>query len=249
MAFPTVQTADTKSGTVAVNSASWTLTYPTNIVSGDLLVAAVAADGTGSATAAGWQAHFQTNAAGAVTLTTLLRIAGGTETGTFTATISASEQGAWRIFRISSASWFAGTIPTGSAIDLSSSQRDGTGVAVASPASPSASSTPDPVVLDPSNWATEDTLWIAAIGVDTSRTISAYPLADLNTADVSGGSTGATLGICMKNDAVSSLDPGTFTISASDDWATITTAIRPAAGGAAAKSLLARRRNRSRIIR
>jgi hypothetical protein len=138
--------------------------------------------------------------------------------------MGASEQGAWRIFRITG--WYGGTISgvTGTPFDL-----DGLATASAS----GVSSTPDPPNLDPANWTTEDTLWLAACGVDTSRTISVYPLANNNTADVSGGAGGATLGLCTLNDAVSSKNPGTFTISTSDDWCAFTVAIRPAGAAVA----------------
>lgn len=220
MTFPTVQTADTKNGTQASNSTSWTLTYPTNLAAGDLIVAFVAADGAPDFT---WPANWIAGA-GAPTQPVRLgfakKLAIGSETGTFTLTLSATEQGAWRIFRITG---WEGTIGTLYASGASS------GSCNAGAASDGTTSNPDPPSLDPTNWATEDTLWMAACALDTSRTISVYPLADLNTADVSGGSTGATLGICMANSAVSSLDPGTFTISSSDDWQAQTVAIRPAA--------------------
>jgi len=50
VAFPIIQTADTKTGHVTANSTSWTLTYPTNLVSGDLILAFVATDGDPSMT-------------------------------------------------------------------------------------------------------------------------------------------------------------------------------------------------------
>jgi hypothetical protein len=219
MAFPTVETADTKNGTVTSNSTSWTLTYPTNLVSGDLMIALLATDGNPSLTPPeAWYGARQTSGT-AVTLHVLKKISAGTETGNFAVGLNLSEQGAWRVFRITG---WARSIGTSSLFDNSA---DGGGAVIA--LSSGTSSTPDPPDLNPATWGTDDTLWIAACAVDTSRTISVYPLADLNTADVSGGSTGATLGICMKNDAVESLNPGTFTISTSDEWAAATIGIRP----------------------
>lgn len=221
MSFAAVQTADTKSGTVTSNTTNWTLTYPTNIAAGDLLLAFVALDGgAGCAFPAGWTLKRQAvGSANAICLGA--KIATGSETGTFALTNN-SEQGGWRVFRISAASWFGGSIGTETTDDA-----DGFKTTATATGSPSAN--PNPASLDPSSWGTEDTLWIAAISVDTSRTISVYPLTDLQTADVSGGSGGATLGICMENDTVSSLDPGTFTVSASDDWVAMTVAVRPTA--------------------
>lgn len=228
MAFPAVQTADTKNGTVTSNSSSWTLTYPTNLASGDLIVALVAADGNPAPT---WPADWVGSGlgGGAVQAVTLLlgwKISNGAETGNFTLTLDESEQGGWRVFRITG--WF------GSGFGTTGVDGDGTSFDFTLSGS---SSTPDPPAHNPANWDVEDTLWIAVCAVDTSRTVSVWPLADLQTADVSGGAGGATLGICMANDAVASKDPGTFTISASDDWNAATIAIRPAAAAAAGPTL------------
>jgi len=219
MAFPTIADADTQNGTVAANSTSWTLTYPTNVVSGDLLLCFLAVDGSSTVTASGWSAVNGTSAA--ISLAGLLKIADGTETGTFVATISGSEQGGWRIFRVTG--WFGSGLQGGSWVV----GNDGVGMGAANAAS--ATSTPDPPSCNPAQWDVEDTLWFAVCSLDTSRTISVYPYVDRNTADVSGGANGATLGVCTTTSATASLDPGTFTISASDDWIAITVAIRPAA--------------------
>lgn len=220
MAFPVVQTADTKNGTQASNSSSWTLTYPTNIAAGDLILAFIGRDGGGGGASwpAGWVSQIFLGS-GANTLESAKKSATGSETGNFTVTLSGSEQGGWRVFRITGWGGTLGTLGGNAA---------GSGDVVNSAGASGSSLNPDPDSLDPNNWATEDTLWMACVSLDTSRTISVYPLPDLQTADVSGGSTGATLGICMTNSAVSSLDPGTFTISASDDWAASTLAVRPA---------------------
>jgi hypothetical protein len=220
MAFPTIADADTKSGTVTTNSTSWTITFPTNIAAGDLLLLFFGIDGSPDVSATGFTnvGNLQNSAC---TVYLLAKVAAGTETGTFTATLTATEQGGWRVFRIPAATWFGGT--------LSQYPTESNGFAALGEAAGSPSANPNPPALNPANWDVEDTLWIAACGVDTSRTISVFPFAGRNTADVSGGSTGATLGLCTTTSTVASLDPGTFTISASDDWAALTVAIRPAA--------------------
>lgn len=221
---PTVHSADTTSGTVTSNSTSWTLTYPGHLASGDLILLFLASDGQGAEShtlPAGWAASGPV-IFGAVSGFVATKISDGTETGNFTCTMSATEQGAWRIFRITN--WYgSGVIVDGSF----SGPNDADGISDVFINSSSAN--PDPSNLDPANWATEDTLWFAACYLDTSRTISVYPLALYNTADVSGGSTGASLGVCLTRSTVSSLNPGTFTISAADDWIAATVAIRPAA--------------------
>lgn len=225
MAFPTISDADTKSGTVTTNSASWTLTYPTNIAAGDLLLAFVASDGNPTETWPGsWIRLCKGNGGGAAIIMVGGLVASGSETGNFTLSLSASEQGGWRVYRVPTSSWFGGlpTLEDDHTATGLDTNRVGNGT----------NQNPNPPNLDPGQWATEDTLWIAGCGIDASRTISVFPLADRNTADVSGGSGGATLGLCTAESAVSSLDPGTFTSSAADDWGAVTVAIRPAAAAA-----------------
>lgn len=223
MAFPVIQTGDTASGTQTSNATTWTVSYPTNLASGDLILGFFANDGNASFITSGFPAGWVAGGvAGAANgLSYAKKLSDGTETGTFSASLGANEQGSWRIFRITS---WEGTLGTAFANAASSSSVVGVDTVTGSP-----STTPDPPSLNPANWVTEDTLWFALCSVDTSRTISVYPLADNNTADVSGGAGGATLGICTTNSAVSSLDPSTFTISTSDDWIAGTVAVRPAA--------------------
>ncbi len=229
MSFPQISDADTKFGTVTTNSTSWTITYPTNIAAGDLLLLFLAADGNPIFSATGFTSMMSVQTSSAVGLYLLAKVAVGTETGTFTAALTATEQGGWRMFRIPAAGWFGGSLISG----IGNGPADSDGLSLIGTGATSGN--PDPASLDPANWATEDTLWIIACGVDTSRTISAYPFAGRNTAEVSGGSTGATLGICTTTSATPSLDPGTFTISASDDWEALTVAVRPAAAAGGGK--------------
>ena len=226
--FPIVADRDTTSGTQASNSTSWTLTYPTNIAAGDLLIAMVATDGDTDTTPtwpADWVYATQSQPAAATSLLLAKKSATGSETGSFTLTLPASEQGAWIIYRIPAGTW-EGTL--GSTWPNSGGASSGS--VIGAIGSISASANPDPPSLDPTNWATENTLWIAATAVDTSRTFSGFPSGMTNTGSlVSGGSTGASLGWARLESAVSSYDPGTFTISTSDDWVAATIAIRPAA--------------------
>lgn len=219
MAFPAVQTADTKNGTVTSNSTSWTLTYPTNLASGDLILAFVATDGNTTTTPswpAGWVSTATTDSNTATTLIVAKKLSAGTETGNFTLTLPASEQGGWRIFRITG--WGA---DLGTTFDNTSTSKD---VVIASTSG--ASTTPNPPSLDPDPWGTEDVLWVAAMAADTSRTISTFPTNYTTTSsDVSGGATGATLATSFRNVNAASEDPGTYTISASDDWVAATVAI------------------------
>ena len=227
MAFPVVQDADTTHDVVTSNSNSWTLTYPSNIASGDLLLLFVATDGTNFGTyglPTGWKDDAGTDAEAWFTAgpgssaAFAYRIATGSESGTFALSLPAAEQGAWRILRITGA--HASTIPE---------------IAGAS----SSSGDPNPPSLNPANWDVEDTLWFAACSIDGKGggdpAITAWPLADNQQHDVAGGANGASLGLCETGSAVASLDPSTFTVDTSQEWVAFTIAVRPA--GAAAQGV------------
>jgi hypothetical protein len=219
MAFPQIVDADTKSDVVTSNSNSWSLTYPTNLVSGDLILAFAAIDADPRPVT--WPSGFVdgTVTQGAVTIVKGKKVSDGTETGTLTLGLTTSEQGGWRVFRISG---WEGTL--GTTFDNAST----TG-AVTRGSTVGTSASPNPNDHDPINWGVEDTLWILALAVDTSRTVSVYPLPDRNTSNVSGGAGGATLAICTDDLTQSSLNATDFTISASDDWAVSVVPVRPAA--------------------
>jgi hypothetical protein len=228
VAFPVVQTADTKNGTVTSNSNSWTLTYPTSLVSGDLIVASLGVDADPDLTLPAGFVWFGWKSLTAVTVFVGFKVSDGTETGNFTASLTSSEQGGWRVFRVTG--WYgtiSGLVTNGvvesDGVSLGDGNNGSTGVGTSG-------STPNPKLCNPANWGTEDTLWLVVCGVDTSRTFSGFPANYTTTAsDVSGGSTGASLGTAWRNNAIDQEDPGTFTISASDDWSCFTVAIRPAA--------------------
>lgn len=92
------------------------------------------------------------------------------------------------------------------------------------------STSPNPASLDPT-WGTEDTLWIAMTSVDLSSsaaiTVSAYPYASNNLTASNSSTSGVRVGACTTTSATATVDPGTFTISASEDWVAVTVGIRP----------------------
>lgn len=225
MAVPAIATADTKFGTVISNSTSWTVTWPTNIAAGDLIILCVAADGNPTVTPAGvWsRSNVSIPSGNAVSCSYFAKKAAGTETGTFTVSLSATEQGAWRIFRIPAAQWFGDAGANGWFDALAD---DWVWAGTASPINPG--------VINPGYWDVEDMLIISALAIDTSRTISTYPtnMPNLRTADVSGGSTGATLAVAMANvTGASQFDSDAWTPSASDDWAHLYIVVRGVAAG------------------
>jgi hypothetical protein len=232
MAFPVMETADVQHGVVTSNSTTWTLTYPTNLVRGDLLIAVMGRDGA-NVTAGTWPAGWQntgTSNQGACSAIFAVKKSDGTETGTFNVTGLASEQGGWRVMRITN--WLGDLSGT-----TNNNLQDNNGVKLT--ANTGASINPDPPSLTPNitGWSAEDVLWICAAAVDTSRTFSAWPSSyspgDNTWDDVSGGAGGASLSVQYRQLNASTEDPGTWTISTSDDWVTVTWAVRPAAAVAA----------------
>lgn len=232
-AFP--QVAEVTSGTQTTNSSDWDLTYPSGLEEGDLILAFLAVDGSEASTPdfsdSGWHRRMRNPLE--VGIIAAAKISDGTETGTFTVTHGANEQGAWRVYRITG--WFGSGLWADSATnDAGFVSINGTGIALAIvDYNGTPSTTPSfSGGLNPSQWGVEKTLWIAAMAADASPTISAFPTNYTNTsADVSGGSAGATLGLARRESEASSETPGAYTISASEQWATFLVAIRPGEAG------------------
>jgi len=221
--FPVLATGSVMNGSEASNTTTWNLEYPWVVEAGDLMIAMLAIDGTGTSTT--WPAGWVVGAAasGANTLVFAKKKADGTESaGTFDVT-TPSEQGAWRMYRIPAAEW-EGTLGT----TFDNTANSGS-VCIATATGVNAN--PNPPSLNPNNWASGDTLWIAVASSDTSRTYSAYPTTPgtfIGTGyTASGGTGGATIAWCHYDSNATSVDPGTFTHSSSDDWVAGTIAVRP----------------------
>lgn len=238
MAFPSVTTADTQTGSVTTNATTFPLTYPTNLQNGDLILAFISSDGN-QTTPGTWPAGWVTNNwNGGQTTNSLViakKVSNGAETGTFNVTGLSSEQGPWRVIRIPAAQW-EGTLGTSFG---NSASTDGS-VTATNGGSASTNANPDPPSNDPFNWAAEDTLWIAIAGNDGTPTYSGFPAnytqEDHSTSgghsQSSGGAGGAGMGIAYRKLNASSENPGTFTLTGSEQWATFTIAVRPAAPAA-----------------
>lgn len=91
------------------------------------------------------------------------------------------------------------------------------------------SSTPDPPELNPSNWDIEDTLWIASLHRVGVAEVSSFPTNYTNglQTPAPGVSTTQKVAIARRENAVASENPGTFSLTSSDNWDTRTIAIRP----------------------
>jgi len=199
MAYPVIEgynTSNTASGT------NHTVNLPANIQAGELLVVLSYSDGTNeNDNIAGWTRLGYKSYSGH-SCAILYKIATGEEGATVTGTTASTEATAHISLRISN--W--------SDVELS---------AVAN----ATSLYPNPPNLAPA-WGVYKTLWLAIGGGDYNRTVSAYPEGYSDSIySFYNGTGGCWVGCARKFSENESEDPGTFTISASDDWSAWTLAI------------------------
>ena len=222
MAFPVVRSSKLTQQTS--NSTSWTLTFPFEagdikdggsdyVVAGDLILVTVGQDGTGGSGSIPDFTQIYSQASAACRGVTLAKVATGSETN-LTYSPGASEQGVARVVVIKN--WY-GTIGSGIEAGGTATGTD---------------SSPDPGSFNPVTWDVEDTYWRACAAHDDGNdVINAFPsnFTDNPNADSSVGGNGAGLGSAGLASGIASVDPGTFTISAAEQWVAWVIAIRPAA--------------------
>ncbi len=179
MAFAQVQDGDTQSGSNAATT-SHTLTYPTNLANGNLIVGFMATDGDVSQT---WPAVFVgqrlsvTSALPESRVRCLVGLSDGTETGNFTVTTGASEDGVWRVFRVTGANGEdAGDFSDGT---------DATGD----------NTSPDPGSAT-ATWGADDNLWMAVCvteGDSPTPSVTGAPASYTNLSSDAVGAGGCVL--------------------------------------------------------
>lgn len=214
MAFPSVRSE--VAGSQNSNSLTWTITWPATIVAGDLLLLAVGCDGniaTFTTTEGLDQSFNQKAPSNLATGAALTKVAAGTETGTFTLTLSGAvgEQGAWRIAAYQD--WF-GALSGG--VDFGGTTA-------------STSTGPDPNNFSPS-WGAADTRFRAQCAFDDGRTnVTGFPTdyTISQNSDASGGPSGAGIGGASRDINAGAQDPSAFTIDRNVAWVSWVTAIRP----------------------
>lgn len=217
MTFPSVRSFIETSFPTDVGN----LNLPATINSGDLLIACLMTDGnpgiTWDNTSHGtWTQLVDQTRPGTPELFIYVKVADGTEdSGTLDLSSASAERGMGCAFAIQD--WY-GTLA---------------GVEAASTFG-GASSNPDAPSLSPS-WGSEDNLWFAIYAADdgSNSVATAYPTnfsGNQHTGGAGGGS-GAGYGTSSRENAASSEDPGTYTLTGSQEWAIATIAIRPAAAG------------------
>lgn len=220
MASPIVY--DSNNGSQTGNTTSHTVNLPATVTAGQLLVVWMAFDGNptvtwDNASHGTWTGYIDTpGPSSACKLVVRAKVATGTEGGgTLTIGTSASEQSVHRSVAIGT---WEGTLAGGINVPT---------------AATGTSSTPNPPVATDS-WGTVDRKTMAICGADGARTVSAYPANyTLNQfSDSSAGGAGIGLGSCGRNQtSVGVQDPGTFTISASDQWVASTVSVRGGTAG------------------
>lgn len=221
MAFPTATI--TTGLTEGSSGTSHVITMPA-VAAGDLAIVSFCDDQTAVFTWPGspaWTSLIAETANGANNeAETRYRIITGTEGwgsgGSFTITTDVAQAMAAIVIVIPAATWHGTTPPEATAYATANSVN------------------PNPGSLSPS-WGAEDTLWIAICGYDepTAITVSAYPANytddQTNIRDNFAG--GQAMGAATRSLNAATEDPGTFTITTTEDWLAATIAVRPAAAG------------------
>jgi hypothetical protein len=228
--FPQIKGSVSSSGTVTSNSSSWTITYPSSgIAANDLLLLIIGVDGNPNPTTPTNWFLMQQNTSTANKVVLYGKIATGSESGTFSWTVGASEQGAWKIIAIDANTYPAGVPATVQNLFVRefSPVSDATG-----------STSADPGILDLNDanvlgstqlpkW--DPNFWIAIAGADSTATFSSGPGGNFTGFETvtSGGSNGASYAFAYDVTTTGlSNNPGAFTLT-SEQWATMVVAIRP----------------------
>lgn len=231
MALPTL--IDSATRVEAANTTTPIVNIPATVYSGCLLVAIYSSDGAptvtwDNTTAGTWTNYIDTaGPSNACKLVVKAKISDGTEGGKVLTLSTGNEQCVNRVMAYQD---WEGTLAGGLNIPA---------------AVTGTTANPNPPVATDS-WGTVERKTLAVHGCDGGRTTSAYPtgygLNQFN--DSSSGAAGCGLGSASRNDTLGVQNPGTFTISASDQWVAATISIKGGtAGGPPAVSLIAQYRN------
>lgn len=227
MAFPTVAATQTSSGT-NVSGTSHSLSYPSGVSSGDLLVGVVAARNglNGQTPGVSWPAGWteigefnNTNNNVRPAVSVAYRVADGTESGSASITTAVS-------------CWFAGVMYRITGADTTTNLPDVTG---AFTGTGEFSTSLDP----PSHTAaiTDDNLWLAAVSFNVlSHTLSSYPTGysnGQNTRSGTSGNQGVMVAAAEKTANAASDNPSAFAISAGALCGVATVAVYPETAEAA----------------
>jgi hypothetical protein len=207
MAFP--QVAATGSGNSGANATTHSIDLSgLSLASGDICVVFFTNDSTATASvttpATGWDSEL-TQTSTLVRLSVFTRSCDGSEGSSITVTTSASEGGAWVVYRITGGDYT--NIESASTLSLGS--------------------TPDPPSLTAS-WGIDDNLRIGVAGWDDGTTaISSYPLPDHNVTDRWNDSGGTGVAVCSDELTAATVNIAAFAIGASERNCSASIVIKP----------------------
>ncbi len=211
--FPSFE--DTNSNTEDSDVTTHTIDMPATCTTGNLAVAVFGTDADPTITwdEAGWTQLGGNLGPGSGSAGQLrVKVATGGDAGdSFTISTSTSQQSASFTFCIQDwegtlAGAEAGTVATGT------------------------TTTPDPPSVTPS-WGSDDTLWIPICVNDSFDTVTVYSYPD-NQANINGANAaGASVAISSDELTGTTQNPGTYTLSGSEQWGCNTLAVEPAAAG------------------
>lgn len=194
------------------NTATHSVTMPATVNSGDLLLTIFVHDGSDTVSWDTFTEIKDMNDGSEIGLAVGYKQAAGTEGGgSETVTTSGSQTSAHITYRI-----IGHKNPSVQAPEVSTGA---TGT----------SSTPDPDALTPTG-GSKEYLWIAALGRDIESSVSSNPTNYTNGQEQDGG-TGAESCFAASAERIleaSSENPGTFTVSSSQEWCAVTIAVHPA---------------------
>lgn len=217
MAFP--QIAASANSRTSANETSHTISLPTGITSGNLLLMMVVIDGlsVGWSWPSGWTqlALVETDLVDDITTGVAYRVADGSEGSTVTGSTSVAETSAHSVLRITGAISPASQEPT-----LSGAQ--GT------------ANSPDPPNHTPGGGA-QDYLWVAWYGADAANAVNSYPTdytAGAYRAS-NAGSNNVSQAWAYRELNASSENPGAYSIASSEQYRAYTIAVWPAAAESA----------------
>lgn len=201
---------------ITATSTTWNVNYPTSIAAGDLLILWMRVADGAAPTPSGWtNLAFSSADPSADEVDVNYRVADGTESGTFPINFGTARKGACIVWRTTGGD--TSVAPTISTVATGTSTTP-------NPGSVNISSSRDHLILWLGGWEGEQTSpptgaptnYTNAIGAD-----SGIAGAVTTNCRVAGASRQLTAGPTTE-------DPGSWTISASDDWMAYTVAIRNA---------------------
>ena len=209
--YPVIQTTNSGNNGTSRGTTT-TVTYPTGIAVGDVVILVVTTENSASITNPSGSGFTQLSntASSSVTMLVSYQVAASALSGTFNVT-TGNARTSWAILRIDGRQGNpeAGTAATGSG------------------------TSPNPPSLTPS-WGSASTLWLSIVGfggsTSASRAVSSYPSSYVLAVESAGTTSNSStmIGVGYRNLAATSDDPGTYTTTPTDPWVAQTVAIRSA---------------------